>query len=155
MQLIDRICFPGPIFRFLRKEFPSMANENQQAAFGWFVAGLGLGALVGILYAPKSGRETREDIASSAKDGAEYVRVRARDVADQAVVLVERGKGQAAQYAQKGKEVVERGKAQWEDFVDRGKGFVNDQSAKVSAAVEAGKTAYVETTAAPGEGPLS
>jgi len=32
-----------------------MANDKQ-VAFGWFVAGLGLGALVGILYAPKSGR---------------------------------------------------------------------------------------------------
>ena len=131
-----------------------MATDNQQA-FGWFLAGLGIGALVGILYAPKSGRETREDIISTAKDGTEYVRVRARDIADQAGTVAERGKAQAAQYAQRGKEVVERGRAQWEDFVDRGKGFVNDQSAKVAAAVDAGKHAYVETTAAPGEGPIS
>ena len=54
-----------------------MASENQHVSFGWFLAGLGLGALVGILYAPKSGRETREDIITSAKDGTEYVRVRA------------------------------------------------------------------------------
>lgn len=142
-----------------------MATDNQQA-FGWFLAGLGIGALVGILYAPKSGRETREDIVATAKDGTEYVRVRAREAVDQAGVLVERGKGAAAEYtqrgreaateyAQRGREVVERGRAQWEDFVDRGKGFVNDQTAKVSAAVEAGKNAYVETTAAPGEGPLA
>jgi gas vesicle protein len=131
-----------------------MATDNQQA-FGWFLAGLGIGALVGILYAPKSGRETREDIVATAKDGTEYVRVRAREVADQASVLVERGKGQATEYAQRGREVVERGRAQWEDFVDRGKGFVNDQSAKVAAAVDAGKHAYQETTAAPGEGPLA
>jgi gas vesicle protein len=131
-----------------------MATDNQQA-FGWFLAGLGIGALVGILYAPKSGRETRDDIISTAKDGTEYVRVRAREVADQAGAVAERGKAQAAQYAQRGKEVVERGRAQWEDFVDRGKGFVNDQSAKVAAAVDAGKHAYVETTAGPGDGPLS
>ncbi len=144
-----------------------MADDNNQAAsFGWFLAGLGLGALVGILYAPKSGRETREDIANTAKDGTEYVRVRAREVADQAGQLVEKGKGQAAeyvakgkdqatQYVQRGKDVVDRGRAQWEDFVDRGKGFVNDQSAKVTAAVDAGKHAYQETSAAPGEGPVS
>ncbi len=135
-----------------------MADDNQQAAFGWFLAGLGLGALVGILYAPKSGRETREDIIATAKDSTEYVKGRAREAADQASVLVEKGKGQAVEYVQKGKdatkEVVERSKAQWEDFVDRGKGFVNDQSAKVSAAVDAGKQAYVETTAAPGQGPV-
>jgi gas vesicle protein len=142
-----------------------MANDNQQA-FGWFLAGLGIGALVGILYAPKSGRETREDIVATAKDGTEYVRVRAREVVDQAGDLVERGKGAATQYAQRGREVateytqrgrevVERGRAQWEDFVDRGKGFVNDQTVKVAAAVDAGKQAYQETTAAPGEGPIA
>jgi len=131
-----------------------MANENQQA-FGWFLAGLGIGALVGILYAPKSGRETREDIVATAKDGTEYVRVRAREVADQAGVLVERGKGQAVEYVQRGKEVVDRGRAQWEDFVERGKGFVSDQAAKVSAAVDAGKHAYQETAAGGGDAPLS
>ena len=142
-----------------------MAQDNGQA-FGWFVAGLGLGALVGILYAPKSGRETREDIVATAKDGTEYVRVRAREVADQAGQLVEKGKGQATEYVSRGKEaaneyvsrgkeVVDRGRAQWEDFVDKGKGFVNDQSVKVAAAVDAGKQAYQETTAAPGQGPIS
>jgi gas vesicle protein len=131
-----------------------MANDNQQA-FGWFLAGLGLGALVGILYAPKSGKETRDDIIATAKDGTEFVRVKAREVADNASVYVERGKGQAVEYVQRGKEVVERGRAQWEDFVDRGKGFVNDQTVKVAAAADAAKHAYVETTAAPGEGPIS
>ena len=131
-----------------------MATDNQQA-FGWFLAGLGIGALVGILYAPKSGRETREDIISSAKDGTDYVRVKAREAADQAGAYVDRGKAQATQYAQRGREVVDRGRAQWDDFVDRGKGFVNDQAVKVTAADDAGKQAYAETTAGPGEGPLS
>jgi len=131
-----------------------MATDKQQA-FGWFVAGLGLGALVGILYAPKSGRETREDIVTSAKDGTEYVKVRAREAVDQAGTFVNRGKAQAGEYVQRGREVVERGRTQWEEFVDRGKGFVNDQTVKVAAAVDAGRNAYQETTAAPGEGPLS
>ena len=30
--------------------------------FVWFLAGLGLGALAGVLYAPRSGRETRQAI---------------------------------------------------------------------------------------------
>jgi gas vesicle protein len=131
-----------------------MATDNQQA-FGWFLAGLGLGALVGVLYAPKSGRETREDILTSAKDGTEYVRVRAREVADQAGQLVETGKVKATEYVQRGRGVVDQGRAQWEEFVDKGKGFVNDQSVKVAAAVDAGRQAYQTTTAAPGEGPIS
>ncbi len=41
-----------------------MAEENKSYGLAWFLAGLGVGALVGILYAPKSGKETREDIAT-------------------------------------------------------------------------------------------
>jgi gas vesicle protein len=33
-----------------------MAEETKAYSLAWFVAGLGVGALVGILYAPKSGR---------------------------------------------------------------------------------------------------
>jgi hypothetical protein len=45
----------------------SMAdNDNGVSGLGWFLAGLGLGALVGVLYAPKAGKETREDLVASA-----------------------------------------------------------------------------------------
>ena len=37
------------------------------------VAGATVGAGVGILFAPKSGKETREDIVNATKDGVEYV----------------------------------------------------------------------------------
>ena len=36
--------------------------SEQSSGFSWFLAGLGIGALVGVLYAPKSGRETREEL---------------------------------------------------------------------------------------------
>ena len=48
-----------------------MAEESKSYGLAWFLAGLGVGALVGILYAPKSGRETREDIATGAREGAD------------------------------------------------------------------------------------
>src|ERR1039458_7294583 len=34
-----------------------MAEDNKSYGLAWFLAGLGVGALVGILYAPKSGKE--------------------------------------------------------------------------------------------------
>jgi gas vesicle protein len=39
--------------------------------------GVGVGAVLGILFAPKSGKETREDIAGAVNDGIEGVRTRA------------------------------------------------------------------------------
>jgi gas vesicle protein len=108
----------------------------------WFLAGLGVGALIGILYAPKSGRETREDLAQGAREGTEYLRVRSRQAAEQVGQMVDKSKEQMNQYIGRGREVVDRGRAQWEDFVERGKNLVNDQTTRVGAAVDAGREAY-------------
>jgi YtxH-like protein len=52
--------------------------QNRKNRNVWFVAGLGLGALAGILLAPKSGRETRKAIATGVNDGLEHVTVLGR-----------------------------------------------------------------------------
>jgi gas vesicle protein len=93
-------------------------SDRDGNSFIWFLAGLGVGAVVGILYAPRSGAETREDLLARAEEGREYVRNRARDA-----------KGQASQW------------------VDRGRDAVNQQKEQFRAAYEAGKQAYQEATA--------
>jgi gas vesicle protein len=117
-------------------------DTSKSQGVAWFLAGIGVGALIGILYAPKSGRETREDLAQGAREGSEYLRARSRQAAEQVGNVVEKGKEQVGQYVGKGREVVDRGRAQWEDFVERGKNLVNDQTSRVGAAVEAGREAY-------------
>jgi gas vesicle protein len=121
-----------------------MAEDNKAYGLAWFVAGLGIGALVGILYAPKSGRETREGLVSSAREGTEYLRNRSQQAAEQVSVLVDKGKEQVGEY-------VDRGRAQWEEFVERGKNLVTDQTTRVSAAVDAGRQAYRASTDEPVE----
>ena len=66
-----------------------MAEESKSYGLAWFLAGLGVGALVGILYAPKSGKETREDIATGAREGAEYLSARTREAADNVSAIVD------------------------------------------------------------------
>lgn len=123
-----------------------MTEEKQSSGFSWFLAGLGLGALLGVLYAPKPGRETREDLANSARDRAEYLKQRSRETVDQVNTYVDRGKAQVGEYVDRGKEYVDRGKAQWGDLVNQGRQFVNEKGERVSAAVEAGRHAYRSTT---------
>ena len=119
-----------------------MAEESKSYGLAWFLAGLGVGALVGILYAPKAGRETRDDIASGAKEGTEYLRARTRQAAEEVSAIVDKGKEQVTEYVERGREAVDRGRAQWEEFVERGKNLVTDQSLRVTAAVDAGRQAY-------------
>lgn len=122
-----------------------MADESNTNGLAWFLAGLGVGALVGILYAPKSGREMREDLANSAREGTEYLRTRSRQAADEMGTLVDRGREQVNQYVERGRDAVDRGRAQWEEFVERGKTFVSDQTNRVTSAVDAGRQAYRTT----------
>lgn len=109
---------------------------------GWFLAGLGIGAVIGVLYAPKAGKETREDLLNSAREAkekaAEYVEQGRQKAAD----LVEEGKRQA-------RESIDKGRTQWTQYVEKGKNLINEQQAKVEAAVEAGKEAYINTTTEP------
>src|ERR1041384_7274375 len=92
-------------------------RDNGSNNLMWFLAGLGFGALMGVLYAPRSGRETRDAIKSSAQEGGEYLKNRGREA----------------------KETV----SQW---VDRGKDVVGQQKEKISAAIDATRQAYREAS---------
>jgi gas vesicle protein len=75
-----------------------------------FLAGLGVGAIVAILLAPKSGKETRKSIADKAEEGKAYMAAKGREL----------GK-QAEEFVQKGKEVVARQKERLAEAVETGK----------------------------------
>jgi len=94
-------------------------SDRDGNSFVWFLAGLGLGALVGVLYAPRPGSETRESLRSKAEEGRDYVRDRAREAREQA--------------------------NQW---VDRGREALHQQKEQFRSAYEAGRQAYQETTTA-------
>ena len=93
-------------------------SDRDSNSFVWFLAGLGLGALAGVLYAPRSGSETREVLRARAEEGRDYVRNRTREAREQA--------------------------SQW---ADRGREVVGQQKEQVRAAYEAGRQAYHEATA--------
>jgi len=69
-----------------------MSDRDSGNSFMWFLAGLGFGALLGVLYAPRSGRETREAIRNSAQEGGEYLKTRGREARESVNQWVERGK---------------------------------------------------------------
>jgi|ERR1700729_3505090 gas vesicle protein len=90
-----------------------MADNNAGSKVSYFLVGLGIGALVGILFAPKSGEETREFLSQKADEGREYAQRKARELRVRA-----------------------------DDFVERGKQVAARQKETVAAAVDAGREAY-------------
>jgi len=96
-----------------------MSEEGNGATnLGFFLAGLGIGAILALLFAPRSGKETREYIAGKAEEGRNYVKAKSEDLCRQA-----------------------------EGAVEKGKDLVTKQKELLSAALEAGKQAYQEEKA--------
>ena len=96
-----------------------MEDDNK---LSFFFLGLGLGVAAGILFAPKSGQETREIIKSKAGESSEYIRRQSEQIRDSAG-----------------------------DLIDKGRGVLNRQKDNLNEAVEAGKQAYRETVGSPAD----
>jgi gas vesicle protein len=93
-----------------------MADEScSSSGILWFLAGLGVGAAVGVLYAPKSGRETRESILNAAEDSREVVQERARKYKEQAQQWADRGKDVIAQQKDNIRSAFEAGRQAYRD----------------------------------------
>jgi gas vesicle protein len=116
------------------------------SGFGWFLVGLGIGAALGVLYAPQAGTDTRDSLAEGARERAEYLKQKSREAAAQVNTYVDAGKDQFGDYVERGKQAVSQGRSQVEDYVERGRKVVAKHANKVSAAVDAGKNAYTATT---------
>jgi len=92
-----------------------MSDDYGTGKVGAFLAGLGIGAIVALLFAPRSGKETRDMIAQKAEEGRDFVRAKSEEFRQQA-----------------------------EEAVEKGRTLVNKQKELLSAALEAGKQAYQE-----------
>ncbi|HWW50626.1 MAG TPA: YtxH domain-containing protein [Verrucomicrobiae bacterium] len=88
-------------------------TESVGSRVSFFVVGLGIGALIGILFAPKSGEETRDYLSSKADEGRDYAQKKARELRERA-----------------------------EDLLERSREIMARQKDAVSSAVEAGKETY-------------
>ena len=97
-------------------------SDRDSNSFLWFLAGLGFGAIAGILYAPRAGSETREALRSRAEEGRDYVRDRARQAREQASGWADRGREVLNQQKEQFRSAYEAGKQAYHQEVARGEG---------------------------------
>ena len=89
-----------------------------------FLLGLGVGVGIGMLFAPKSGQETREIIKNKAGEGTDFLKQRSAEV-----------KQTATEWVEKGKEAIGRQKDNIDDAVDAGKQAYRDTVSQAGAAL--------------------
>ncbi|MGH7829908.1 MAG: YtxH domain-containing protein [Candidatus Binatia bacterium] len=92
-----------------------MESNGEARTLSYFLAGIGIGTIFGMLFAPRSGQETRRYIRERVDEGRETLRRQTEGLRDRAEEAIEKGK----------------------DIVGRGR-------ESVGAAVEVGKQAYRE-----------
>jgi gas vesicle protein len=101
-----------------KKEIAQMEDNSK---LSYFFLGLGVGVAAGILFAPKSGAETRGYLVTKADEGREYVKRQSSALRESA-----------------------------SDLYERGRDAVTRQRDQVAAAVDAGTRAYREAVSEPG-----
>ena len=75
--------------------------DNVGSKVTYFLVGLGVGALVGVLFAPKSGEETRDLLSKKADEGRDFAQRKARELRERADELITERSKDAAQHARR------------------------------------------------------
>jgi len=73
-------------------EILEQEEEDSVSRLAWFLTGAVIGATVAILYAPKSGKDTRRYIADRAQQGKQVVSDTGKDIVDASKEMFERGR---------------------------------------------------------------
>ena len=82
-----------------------------------FLLGVGVGVGLGLLFAPKSGQETRELLKGKADEGKEYLKKRGSELREGASEIIERGNDAIGRQKDTLAEAVEAGKQAYREAV--------------------------------------
>jgi gas vesicle protein len=85
-------------------------RKHRGARLTYLVAGVGIGALAGLLLAPQSGEETREWFAAKYNDGIDSVNAKVKQTGQRVAELIGRGQHQVREAVDKGRDAFSKTK---------------------------------------------
>ena len=111
------------------------SGDNISTRLTYLLIGGGIGAILALLFAPKSGQELRGDIADATRKGIDRSREAAQQLGDRAGEYYEATRGRAAElYSQAADRVGE--------VAQSARDAASRQTGTLTAAIDAGKKAY-------------
>ncbi len=123
-------------------------NEREETSattkLTYLIIGGGIGAILALLFAPKSGEELRGDIADATRKGYEKSKEAALVAKERAGEYYEVGRERASEYIQAAQDKAGELKERAGELTEKAKEAVASTKNPFSAAIEAGKEAYVE-----------
>ena len=124
------------------------SGDNISTKLTFFLVGAGIGAVLALLFAPKSGEELRSDIADATRKGIDKSKEAAQQLGAKATEYYDTARETAGEYyeatREKATELYDTASAKAGEVVTKTRDVATRQAGSISAAVEAGKKAYVE-----------
>ena len=122
------------------------SGENISTRLTYLLIGGGIGAVIALLFAPKSGHELRGDIADATRKGIDKSREAAQQLGDRAGEYYQTGRERAGEYYEATRERASELYTQAADKVGEvastAREAASRQTNTVAAAIDAGKKAY-------------
>lgn len=87
-----------------------MSQDNTGSSVAWFLAGAATGAAIALLYAPKTGKDTRKYLNKTTREGRDAVESSGKELMDRGKELYERGRkiaDDAAELFERGRKLVQ------------------------------------------------
>jgi gas vesicle protein len=89
-----------------------MQAGSPLSRFTWLIAGVGIGAVTGILLAPQSGENTREWISTKCKNGIDTVNFKVRQTGQQVEEWIDQGEHQVRGAVSAGRDAFRKAKSE-------------------------------------------
>ena len=109
-------------------------DANASTKLTYLLIGGGIGAVLALLFAPKSGHELREDIADVTRKGIEKGAGQLQDTAEEYYEVTR----------DKANEFYETAQGRAEEITEKAKSAAAQSANPISAAIDAGKKAYID-----------
>jgi gas vesicle protein len=123
-------------------------NDNISTRLTYLLIGGGIGAVIALLFAPKSGQELRGDLADATRKGIDKSREAAQQLGERAGEYYESTRERAGelynQAASRASEVYSQASEKVGEVANTARATAARQTSTVAAAIDAGKKAYQE-----------
>ena len=120
-----------------------MSEKSSDLLKGLFIGGL-IGAALGILFAPKSGKQTREDIIRKTDEFIEQAKEGYENAVEKGKAICETTVQHLKNLEISAKEKMEEVEGRINEFAQQGSEVIEDNKTRLRKAVDAGLEAYKE-----------
>jgi gas vesicle protein len=143
-----RLGYPERTFVMANDDYRRDSGDSISTRLTYLLIGGGIGAVIALLFAPKSGQELRGDIADATRKGIDKSREAAQQLGDRAGEYYDATRERAtelySQASEKASDLYTQASSKVSEVAQTARETATRQTSTVAAAIDAGKKAYQE-----------